>query len=149
MERRRADAAKTELTGYRRANKRAEQYPQDAASSLNPPPRLELLSRFDDTECNDPSDNGPRGRVYVSRDYWLRDVPRERNAEVAEALVRWWTSHDFVVLSDKRPKENWISVVNKNDGFSTSIQESANGDLSLGATSPCVWPNGTPAPKPG
>ncbi|WP_083753627.1 hypothetical protein [Actinosynnema sp. ALI-1.44] len=131
------------------ANNRAEKYTQDAAASLTPPPRLEPLSRFDDTECDDPSDNGPLGRVYASRRYWLRDVPRERNAEVAEALVRWWTSHDFVVLSDKRPRENWISVENKNDGFSMSIQESVNGDLSLGATSPCVWPNGTPAPKPG
>ncbi|MCE7008548.1 hypothetical protein LWC34_37910 [Kibdelosporangium philippinense] len=131
------------------ANNRAEKYPQDAAASLTPPPRLELLSRFDNSECNDPTDNGPLGRVYVSRSYWLRDVPRERNAEVVEGLVRWWTQHDFVVIADKRPKENWISVESKTDGFSMSIQETPTGDLSLGATSPCVWPNGTPAPKPG
>lgn len=48
-------------------------------------------------------------------------------------------------MSDKRPKENWISVENKTDGFSMSIQDTPPGDFSLGATSPCVWPNGTPA----
>lgn len=54
---------------------------------------------------------------------------------------------NFVGQIDKRPTENWVSVENRTDGFSMSVQESVQGDLSLGATSPCVWPNGTPAPQ--
>jgi hypothetical protein len=129
------------------ANARAERYPQEAADSLTPAPRLELLARFDNSECTDPTDNGPMGRVYVSRDYWLRDIPHERNADVVAGLVRWWQDHDFVIQIDKRPGENWVSAENRTDGFSMSVQESSQGDLSLGATSPCVWPNGTPAPR--
>lgn len=130
------------------ANNRAEKYIQDAVASLQPPPRLEILSKFENSPCDDPSDHGPRGRVFVSRSYWLRDVPTERNGEVIDAVVKWWTTHDFVVTGDKRPGANLVLVENKTDSFRMSVEESPNGNLSIGTDSPCVWPNGTPIPKP-
>jgi len=129
------------------ANDRVDKYISDSVTSLAPSPRLEPLGREDAGDCSDPTDNGPLGRVIASRDYWLRDVPKSRNAEVVASLVRWWQDHDFVVRNDDRPKENWVLVENRVDGFRMSVQESSQGDLSLGATSPCVWPNGTPAPQ--
>jgi hypothetical protein len=125
------------------ANTLAESYPKDAAASVTPAPRLELLARFEDSPCDDPSDNGPRGRVFVSRDYWLRDVPKERNSEVIDTLVRWWQEHDFRITADKRPQANIVAAQHKETSFNMSVQESSQGDLSLGASSPCVWPNGT------
>jgi hypothetical protein len=130
------------------ANNRAEQYILDAVASLQPAPRLEILARYEDSPCDDPSDHGPRGRVFVSRAYWLRDVPRQRNTEVIDTLVKWWVDHNFVITSDKRPKANLVFAESKTDSFRMSVQESSQGDLSIGTDSPCVWPNGTPAPKP-
>jgi hypothetical protein len=77
------------------ANAFAESYTRDAATSVVPAPRLELLSRFEDSPCDDPTDHGPRGRVFASRTYWLRDVPKERNPDVVNDLVRWWQAHNF------------------------------------------------------
>jgi hypothetical protein len=126
------------------ANERAEKYVQDAVAAIEPAPRLELLGKFEDSPCGDPSDHGPQGRAVVSRSYWLRDVPAQRNAEVITAVVKWWTDHDFVITGDKRPQANWVFAENKIDSFRMSIEESPSGNLSIGTDSPCVWPNGTP-----
>lgn len=40
-----------------------------------------------------------------------------------------------------------VTVENRENGFRMSLQESSQGDLSIGASSPCVWPDGTPAPR--
>jgi hypothetical protein len=127
------------------ANSRVEQYINDVVATLSPPPRLEPLGREEAGDCSDPSDRGPSGRVLANRSHWLRDIPRANNPAVLSTLAKWWTDHNFVVLTDERPKSNYMHVENKTDGFRMYVQESAQGDLSLGATSPCVWPNGTPS----
>ena len=132
------------------ANERAERYTRDAVSALLPAPQLEVLSHFEDSPCVDPTDHGPKGRVIASRSYWLNDIPIDRQAEYVDALVEWWSKHDFAVLTDGRPNETYVLVENRRDGFRMSVQQTVVGPkrLSLGATSPCVWPNGTPEPKP-
>jgi hypothetical protein len=132
------------------ANERVERYVQDAASTLPTSVRLELAASQEALDCSDPTDGGPRGRVTASRGYWLRDLPREQNAEHINALVQWWKDHGFVVLTDSRPKDNYVWVENPADSFRMSIQETVDDprQLTLGATSPCVWPTGSPAPKP-
>jgi hypothetical protein len=142
------DGAMKNTITQQEANARVEQYTRDAAAALTPTPRLELLSKFEDSPCDDPTDNGPRGRVHVSRSYWLRDIPKDRNSEVAVSLSQWWQEHNFRITLDKRPQENLIFAEHNTDGFRMSLQEGAQGSLSLGTSSPCVWPNGTPAPKP-
>ena len=89
-------------------------------------------------------------RIIASRDYWLNDIPNDRQADYVNALVQWWTEHDFAILTDKRPNDIYVWVENRRDGFRMAIQQTAVGPkrLSLGATSPCAWPNGTPEPKP-
>jgi hypothetical protein len=126
------------------ANTRAEKYIRDAVAGLQPAPRLELLAKFEDSPCDDPTDRGPQGRVFVSWAYWLRDLPVQQNPQVIDAVVKWWTDHGFVITGDKRPQANLVFAENKADSFRMSIQESSDGELSLGTDSPCVWPNGTP-----
>jgi hypothetical protein len=126
------------------ANTRVEKYITDAVTGLAPQPRLELLSREEAGDCSDPTDHGALGRVLASRGFWLRDIPEARNADMINTLVQWWKDHNFVILADDRPSRNYVWAENKADGFRMAVQESAQGDLSLGATSPCVWPNGTP-----
>ncbi len=129
------------------ANQRAEQYVHDAVSAVLPSAQLEMVSAFEDSPCDDPTDNGPRGRVIASRDYWLNNIPADKQADYVNALAQWWTQHNFAILTDDRPHYVWVE--NRADGFRIAIQQTVTGPtrLSLGATSPCVWPNGTPEPK--
>ncbi|HEY2763442.1 MAG TPA: hypothetical protein VGJ13_05430 [Pseudonocardiaceae bacterium] len=84
-------------------------------------------------------------RVSVAKVYWIRDLPHERNNEIVNALYSYWLSHDYRVLSDQRDIQT-LFVENNTDAFRMSLQSSVQGDLSISATSPCVWPDGTPPP---
>ena len=128
------------------ANQQAEQYVHDAAAAVFSDAQLEILSAFEDSPCDDPTDNGPRGRVIASRNYWLNAIPTDKHADYVNALVQWWGSHDFAILTDDRPHYVWVE--NRTDGFRMAIQQTVTGPprLSIGATSPCVWPNGSPEP---
>jgi hypothetical protein len=141
-------AVKNTIT-QQQAVERVEQYIREVVTALAPRARLEVLYGSDGSACDDPTDNGPRGRVIASRSYWLRDIPAEKNEEYVTAIVHWWTEHDFGILTDDRPNDVYVWAENRRDGFRMSVQQTATGppQLSLGATSPCVWPNGTPEPK--
>jgi hypothetical protein len=126
------------------AAQRAEEHIRGAVEALPVKPVLTLL-RADSAECLDPTDGGPRGRYEVSRSYWLDDLPEERNAEFVDALYEYWTANDYRVLTDKRDAaDRFVSVEHNEDAFRMSVKQSVEGDLSLGASSPCVWPDGTP-----
>jgi hypothetical protein len=142
-------AMKNTIT-QQQASERAERYVRDAVSALSPTAQLELSGRFDDSPCDDPTDNGPKGRVIASVTYWLNDIPVDRQSDYVNALFQWWSEHDFAALTDNRANDIYVHVENRNDGFRMAVQQTAGGPkrLSLGATSPCVWPNGTPEPKP-
>lgn len=130
------------------ATDRVQQHIDDAVAVIEPTPRLEPES-FLDMPCDPPSDNGPLGRIVVSRGYWLRDIPPERNAEVFAAVERRWVDNGWVVLADDTDSQDaFLSVENRADAFRMSLSSSVDGQLSLGATSPCIWPDGTPDPQP-
>ncbi|MGH4019791.1 MAG: hypothetical protein ACRDT0_11255 [Pseudonocardiaceae bacterium] len=127
---------------------RMEQHIMNAVAVIEPKPSLELQSA-NTQDCSQPSDDGPLGRVVLSVAYWLREIPVERNPEVFAATKRHWMGSEWTVLSDRsqRAEAPFISVQNDRDGFRMSIQSSVDGQLSLGASSPCIWPNGTPEPE--
>ncbi|EHR61448.1 hypothetical protein [Saccharomonospora cyanea] len=126
------------------AAQRAEEHIRRAVAALPVEPTLTLL-RADSAECLDPTDDGPRGRYEVGRSYWLDNLPEGRNAEFVDALHEYWTSNNFRVLADKRDgHDRFVSVESNDDAFRMSVKQSVEGDLSLGASSPCVWPDGTP-----
>lgn len=131
------------------AAQRAQEHIDRAVSALPERPRLRLL---DDSrsECMDPTDHGPRGRYQVGRTYWLDGLPSARNAEFVTALYEHWVSSGFRVLTDERSADDrFVSVENDEDAFRMSVVESDEGSLSLGASSPCVWPDGEPPSQPG
>lgn len=129
------------------AKEQAEQYVRDAVSALVPTARLELSSHFDNSPCDDPTDNGPAGRVFASNRYWIRGLPEDQNKQSVNTLRKWSEQHGFTVVSDAWDKAMYITLENPSNGFRVAIQESSQGELSIGASSPCVWPNGTPEPK--
>ena len=137
------------------ATGRVERHIAHAVAALPTRPRLELASELR-TECDDPTDFGPKGRIQVSRRYWLAGLPRERTREVFDALHEHWLAGDYRVLEDGRDRavEDMTTgevrpapllwVEHNRDGFRMTLVGSAGGDLSLVATSPCIWPDGTP-----
>jgi hypothetical protein len=130
------------------ATDRVQQHIDDTVAIIQPMPRLERQSFVDSQPCDIPSDNGPLGRISVGHVYWLREIPVERNAEVFAAVERYWVSNGWVILTDDTSSENpFLSVENRADSFRMSLEASIDGQLSIGASSPCIWPNGTPEPQ--
>ncbi|MBB4934246.1 hypothetical protein F4561_005066 [Lipingzhangella halophila] len=126
------------------ALERVEQHIGNATANLPDSLHTESLGVIDGASCDDPTDNGPKVRIIVSHKYWLDGLQPEDNEHHAELLHQHWTNNGYTVLTDDRPDEIYISVENNEDGFRMSLQESAEGSLSLGASSPCIWPNGSP-----
>jgi hypothetical protein len=141
------DDVKTTIT-EEQAKQRVEDYVRQTLSALPAEARLEVLSAASSVSCDDPTDNGPKGRVTVGNTYWVRGLPKEGHTEFFDTVIAWWKQHNLTVLADRRPQVNLIRVENKQDGFRITFDENPAGDLTLGADSPCVWPNGTPAPRP-
>jgi hypothetical protein len=106
--------------------------------------RLEALSNSEAHDCDDPTDNGPKGRVFASNIYWVRGIADvDPNTYLGE-LRRWWSEQGFSVVTDAWQKANVITLENKQNGFRMSFTHNA-ADPAIGASSPCVWPNGKPA----
>ncbi len=140
---------KEKTMNQQQADQRAEEHVRRAAAVLSPAPRLER-EQFLTFQCKDPSDLGSEERIQVSRSYWLRDLPKERNREYFDKLYQHWTQNGYRVLKDDRsdPDNPALFVEHEEDGFRMSLESSVQGDLSLGATSPCIWPDGEPTPDP-
>jgi hypothetical protein len=125
------------------AQRRVEDYIQQAITVL--PPQRRLTNRFKKTyACDDPTDNGPKGRVIATTDYQINGLSPDQYDHHLDALKKWWIGHDFRVLQDARPKDLYVWVENNADGFRMAVQINDRGEMYLIATSPCVWPNGTP-----
>jgi hypothetical protein len=125
------------------AERRVEDYFRKALAVLPEQARPEV-GLIDTYECDDPTDNGPTGRKIASVDYDILGLPPSEYSEYVARLERWWLDHDFRILDDERPKRESIWVENNEDGFRMRVTATDKGKLILIATSPCVWPDGTP-----
>ncbi len=131
------------------AIERVDRHITDAVAALPVEPQLTLAFEQLDGACTDPTDNGPRNRILVAQRYWLDGIPKDKDSNRAyfAAVREWWTNHGFRILEDDRTGDMYLWVENNADGFRMSLQESAEGSVSLSATSPCIWPDGTPVPE--
>ncbi|WP_409491669.1 hypothetical protein [Amycolatopsis sp. cmx-11-12] len=128
------------------AKDRVELYIQTVLSTLPATARRKLFTQ-NRSECTDPTDKGPRGRFEISATYEVTGLDVAKFAEYFDAIVEWWSAHDFKVLTDSRPKDQYVFARNNADAFDMSVQANDLGKFYVGATSPCVWPNGTPEPQ--
>ncbi|MFE3460320.1 hypothetical protein ACFXKD_22465 [Nocardiopsis aegyptia] len=113
-------------------------------ASLPDEAELETRQGMNFASCDDPTDGGPRGRITVSERFWIRGLPVEDNETSIELMYEHWTSNGYRVLRDERPDKQSISVEDEEDSFRMSLRVSDQGSLSIGASSYCVWPEGTP-----
>jgi hypothetical protein len=128
------------------AEQRVQEYFHAALAVL---PQMATAENFGTAtgECLDPTDNGPPGRVEPSTDYQIHGLDTAHYSAYFDRLERWATGHGFHVVTDKRQPYMLLEVENPADGFSVTMQSNDLGELYLGATSPCVWPDGTPPPS--
>lgn len=125
---------------------RVEQLIRDTAGAIEPKPTLELDQKSrNEHSCLDPTDGGSEDRVIVYRGYNLRDVPEDQVAKVAEQVRQQWVRQGHLIETASQDGLN-IFGRSRPDDFLLSLQRNGDGSLNLGASSPCVWPNGTPEP---
>jgi hypothetical protein len=110
---------------------RVETYVRRAAAALPADVHLEASAPATSVACK-----GEPDRVRVTNSYWIRGLP-DRD-EHFDAMVRWWTAHEFEMLDDLRPERHYVWVRNPTDGFRMSLRDNNNGELLLGAESPCL-----------
>lgn len=96
--------------------------------------------------CDDPTDGGPENRVTVSETFWIRGLPAEDNTSNIDLMYEYWMDNGYEVLRDERPDSMSVTVEHSEDAFRVSLRVSNEGSLSISASSPCVWPEGTPEP---
>ncbi|WP_235079624.1 hypothetical protein [Amycolatopsis orientalis] len=126
------------------ANQRLDAYIQQAKSALSI--SLELTGRDTDQPCDDPTDNGPKGRLIAGRSYKLTGTNKNSTASYFAKLKTWSTENNFHILTEKHnPEYLWIEK--RDDGFRLALQSNDLGEIYLDGSSPCVWRNGTPEPQ--
>lgn len=123
-----AESSMTESDAY----DRAEAYVRRAATALPADARLELAAPPSSEACK----GEPADRVIVNSTYFVRGLADEDKH--FDSMLRWWEAHDFELLDDLRPERHYIWVRNKSDGFRMSLRDNENGELLLGAQSPCL-----------
>lgn len=127
------------------ANRRVDEYISRVVEVLPPEAKLQLGYQETRGDCSDPTDGGPTNRVVAHRSYDVLGLNPESIPSYFDTLRTWWTNNNFRVLNNTPPNE-YLWVENNDDGFRMTLQANDKGGIFLDATSPCVWPNGTPEP---
>jgi hypothetical protein len=132
------------------ASDRIEQIIRDTVAKLDPKPQLSAIDYLSQpTTCIDPTDGGSSDRTVLTRHYLLRGIPHDRNGAIGQQVKRYWENSGYKISSSVRldTNEPQTTGFTQQDQFSISLTTGGDGSLGIGATSPCIWPNGTPEPS--
>ncbi|MGW4468246.1 hypothetical protein ACWENQ_01095 [Nonomuraea sp. NPDC004354] len=127
---------------------RVDQLVHETAAALVPKPRLELMP-FTVPPSRCLHDGDSQDKVVINRAYWLRDVPKTKNMEIARQVRAYWEAqgHRIVSTGGWEVGQPSIGGESRPDGFILALVWAAGDDLYLASTSTCVWPDGTPSPS--
>ncbi|MEE6261060.1 hypothetical protein [Plantactinospora sonchi] len=145
-----ADARPTITTDQ--AAQRVEQLLRETYGQLPPGAELRPHGDLGTLPCDDPTDGGPAGRVFVEQQYEVTS-PLDWPADQAlPGLAEHWQRQGYRVIDDQRDRSDpRLAVEHPEDGFrvSVNVYHRAPGslDVYLIGSSPCVWPQGTPDPQ--
>ena len=99
------------------ATQKAEEYAHGAMATLPPEARVKPMYS-PQSPCDDPTDNGPRGRIEVGRDYWIYNLTDDARRQYVATLRQYWRDHRFQILTDRQQQGDYfISVENDTAGF--------------------------------
>jgi hypothetical protein len=133
----------------RQADERVEQILRQTSAKLHPKPHLELFRPASQPyHCDDRENAGDDPRMVASRTYWLRDVAVEHNVSIGDQIKKIWEQQGYLITTAQGMGTDQPNLTGRTrpDDFLIALSAGDNGQLSIGATSPCVWPNGTPEP---
>lgn len=128
---------------------RIEQLINGTVSAVRPKPELDLYRpSTNDGLCLDPVDGGSEERIVVTRSYYLRGLPKAEDAlkAVIAGVKAYWQSQGHHISSENVAGLQLYGR-SRPDDFYITIGVVADDVLTLGATSTCLWPNGTPEPS--
>lgn len=114
----------------------AEDLLRQTADIMDPRPRLEPAGFFNGiSPC--PDDDS---LVTASRTYWLRGITEQDNTAIGEQVLPYWTRLGWTITSTTGigTTSPVITAIAPPYAFSVSLESSANGWLSIGATSVCL-----------
>lgn len=135
------------------AIERVEKLIQDAVAQLPAGTTLKDDYRSNEAACDDPTDNGPAGRIIVEHRHWIvssESFGAWKTDKVIPPLVTYWQQQGFEVRHDLRDRPDPRYTVENADGYLVSVRRYDRGasyEFTLSATSPCIWQNGTPNPQ--
>ncbi|MEV4889050.1 hypothetical protein AB0K48_06645 [Nonomuraea sp. NPDC055795] len=126
------------------ATMRVEQLIRDTAAALTPKPRLELITHGTGPAACTHENDSP-GRISVNRAYWLRDIPKAANPDIARQVRAHWEAQGHRIVSTGGLDVGHPSIGGESrpDGFILALTWVAGDNLYLASTSTCVWPSGT------
>jgi hypothetical protein len=145
------DAMETTETKAQAVQK-VEALVEEAFARLPAGATLKFSDGTDRMPCDDPTDNGPRGRIFIEKRYDV--VPSSGGGwpedQAIPALVAFWERQGYRVYDDGRNRRDPKYVVDTPDGYAVIIKGYDRGDhydFTLSSSSPCIWENGTPGPQ--
>ncbi|MEV4568571.1 hypothetical protein AB0K12_32790 [Nonomuraea sp. NPDC049419] len=128
---------------------RIEQLINGTISVISPKPQVDLYkpSLIDDP-CLGPLDGGSEDRIVVGREYHLRGLPKNEDAlkRVLADVKAYWEKEGHYI-SGQNESGLQLYAHSRPEDFLMAIGWAADGVLTLGANSTCLWPNGTPEPS--
>lgn len=128
------------------ATARAEQILQDTAAVLTPRPRL-------DFDPSLPNESGvcladiPNAShmINVDRTAWLRAITASQNGSIGQQIESYWKKQGYTITTSGGIKEQSPVITGETkDSFTISLATGQDGLMSIGASSPCIYKNGTP-----
>jgi hypothetical protein len=133
------------------ASARVDAVVQEAHRQLPPGAELKPHGAEGKVPCDDPTDGGPAGRIFVEKQYQLQFPPDWPADQALPRLAEYWQQKSYRVHNDSRAKADPRLVVETPDGYRASIEVFDRGagrnDVYLVGSSPCVWEFGTPNPQ--
>lgn len=129
---------------------RVQELINDTVSIIDPKPRLDLdpitLTVY---PCLGWTGDHTDGRIFISRAYHLRGLPKEKDklADIARSVRRHWEQRGHIIEAVSRDGLV-ITARSRSDDFRLSLSWTSGDIPGLGVSSPCVWPKGTPEPIP-
>ncbi len=132
------------------AERTAEALIGEAIQGVSPQPTLESFGGGVKS-CQEPSDGGSEDRVTLTRNYWLKGIPREEAKDVVRKVFENWKEAGHVVdaAPDYGRRVVAANLRSKPDDFLMQVAMGLGGQLSVGVTSPCFWDKEPASPSLG
>lgn len=126
------------------ANRQLDDYVEAAAEQLPPQTQLEEVQRREGSSCDDPHEDDPSGQRFGFRSYNVVGTNPAEIPSYFDTLRTWWQENAFEIVADNTEHPPRTLRVENDESFSMMLRTNENDLMALTASSPCVWPDGTP-----